>query len=200
MGELAFLPISEMRPELVSILIFCARVFDVSIGTMRIIVVGRGMRWTASFLGFIEVLIWLVAIGMVMQNLHGWVNFLMYCGGFATGTFVGMTIERHFEVGQAMIRIVVPHLGEGLVERLSELGLKPTHVDGKSPSGPVRIIFLVVKRKQLRKVVEAIHKREPRAYYSVQDVRFAAEEPAPTRVLMRGPVLLQPFYWFRKGK
>ncbi|MBD3297950.1 MAG: hypothetical protein GF341_04785 [candidate division Zixibacteria bacterium] len=200
MGEVAFLPVSQMQPVLVSVLIFCARIADVAIGTMRIIVVGRGMRWTASLLGFVEVLIWLVAIGMVIQNLHTWVNVLIYCAGFATGTFVGMTIERRFEMGQVMVRIVVPHLGEELVDRMSELSISPTHVDAKSPEGPVRLIYLVVKRKMLRKVVHAIHTQEPGAWYSVEDVRDAGEEPVPIRVLLRSPTMLQPFYWFRKGK
>lgn len=200
MGDLAFLPVSQMQPLLVSLLIFCARIADVSIGTMRIIIVGRGMRWTASLLGFVEVLIWLLAIGMVIQNLHGWVNVLMYCAGFATGTFVGMTIERRFEMGQVMVRIVVPHLGEELVDRMSELGITPTHVDAKSPEGPVRLIYVVVKRKKLRKVVHAIHAQEPGAWYTVEDVRDAGEDPVPIRVLLRSPMTLQPFYWFRKGK
>ena len=81
------------------ILIFIARVCDVSIGTMRIIFISRGAKILAPLLGFFEILIWLVAIGKVMQNLDNIACYVAYAGGFATGNFVGIRIEEKLAMG-----------------------------------------------------------------------------------------------------
>ena len=58
---------------LLPLAIFAARVVDVSMGTVRVVLLGRGMRLLAPLLGFFEVIIWLIAIGQIMQNLTNWV-------------------------------------------------------------------------------------------------------------------------------
>ena len=70
---------------LLPLFIFFARIFDVSLGTLRIIFVTKGMRKVAPFVGFFEVLIWLLAISRIMQDLDNWVSYVAYAGGFATG-------------------------------------------------------------------------------------------------------------------
>jgi len=74
------------------LLIFCARIFDVSLGTLRVIFISRGMRVVAAFVGFVGILIWLLAIGQIMKNLTNVVCYIAYAGGFAMGTFVGIYV------------------------------------------------------------------------------------------------------------
>ena len=184
----------------VPFLIFLARIVDVSIGTVRIMVVSRGMRGYASILGFFEVLIWLVAIGQVLQNLHGWVSYVSYAAGFAAGTYVGMTIERRLTYGMSIIRIVVARNDQALIKKLRELGIRVTQIEGSGSQGPVQVLFSIIRRKQLGDVLETVKREAPDAFYSVEDVRMAREfdlkrEPWP------GPGgLLQPFFFFRKSK
>jgi uncharacterized protein YebE (UPF0316 family) len=87
------------------LLIFFARICDVSIGTMRIIFVSKGKKNIAPLLGFFEVLIWIIVISKIMQNLNNYVNYVAYAAGFATGNLVGMIIEEKLAVGVQMIRV-----------------------------------------------------------------------------------------------
>ena len=90
------------------ILIFFARVTDVTLGTLRIIFISRGKRNVAPVLGFFEVLIWIVAIGQIVQNLTSVTSYLAYAAGFATGNFVGMVIEDRLAIGTLIVRVILP--------------------------------------------------------------------------------------------
>lgn len=199
--ENSFLPNWASLPaELVPLLIFLARIVDVSIGTLRIMVVSRGLRGYASLLGFFEVLIWLIAIGQVLQNLTGWVSYISYAAGFAAGTYVGMTIERRLTYGMSIIRIVVPLGDENLAQKLRELGIRVTRIDGSGAQGPVQVLFSIVRRKQLAEVLKIVKLESPEAFYSVEDVRMAREFDARRQAWSRNGNLLQPFFFFRKSK
>jgi len=71
--------------------IFLARVFDVTLGTMKVIYVTQGNRLWAPILGFFETLIWLIAIGQVMNNLTTWTCYLAWAGGYSAGIFAGIS-------------------------------------------------------------------------------------------------------------
>lgn len=185
---------------MVPLLIYCARVVDVSLGTLRIILVGRGMRTWASILGFFEILIWLLAISQIVLNLTSLENYIAYAAGFATGTFVGMTIERKLSMGTLIVRIITPRDAADLVYYLIAQDYRVTHLDGHGALGPVKVIFTIVPRKSLRKVLEIINRFDPEAVYSVEDVRLASDKSLPKQAIWWKADLLAPLYLFRKGK
>lgn len=182
------------------LLIFLARIVDVSIGTIRIIVVARGMKLLASILGFLEVFIWLVAISQIIQNLSSIEMYIFYAAGFACGTYVGMSIEQRLSFGTLMIRIVSPGNGISFYQYLIEKGYEVTHVDGKGRDGQVSVIFTVIKKNLLSSLVKAIKAYDPGAFYTIEDVRLAKNGADISASGLVRRSLLQPFYWFRKSK
>jgi uncharacterized protein YebE (UPF0316 family) len=157
------------------IIIFFARVCDVTLGTIRIIFVSRGKRNIAPFLGFFEVLIWIVVIGQLVQHLHSITSYLGYAAGFAAGNFVGMYIEDHLAIGTLIVRAIVPSGGEELLQKLHNAGYGVTGVDGEGANGPVKLIYTIVKRRHLKEVVNIIHACHPKAFLSIEDVRSTEE-------------------------
>src|SRR5512133_1909022 len=111
------------------LLIFMARICDVSIGTLRIIFVSKGKRNIAPILGFFEVLIWITAISKIMENLDNYINFVAYAAGFATGNFVGMIIEERLAMGILMVRVFASERGAELVSLLNKNGFGATVVE-----------------------------------------------------------------------
>ncbi|NTU49810.1 MAG: hypothetical protein HGA87_02780 [Desulfobulbaceae bacterium] len=90
----AFLDSPTFTWIILPLLIFCARIADMSLDTMRIVMIGRGRKFTAAFLGFFEVSIWLLVARQVIVHLPNPLCFFAYAGGFAAGNYVGMWIER----------------------------------------------------------------------------------------------------------
>ncbi|MDX9858600.1 MAG: DUF2179 domain-containing protein [candidate division Zixibacteria bacterium] len=193
--------IPELPWYILPVLIFLARILDVSIGTIRIILVARDMRAVASVMGFFEVLIWLLAISQIMQNLTSWENYIAYAAGFAMGTWVGMTIERKLAIGTQLVRVILPKKADDLLQRLIMQGHQVTHVPGEGGFGPVTIIFLIVPRSQLSRVIDTIKRFDPNAFYTIEDVRTARNSRV-TAGKQKGwrPRIMGPFQWFRKGK
>lgn len=163
------------------ILIFFARVADVTLGTLRIIFVSRGKRQLAPILGFFEVLIWVVAIGQVVQNLSSITSYFGYAAGFAAGNFVGMLVEDRLAIGTLVVRSIIPQGGEEVMRRLYEAGFGVTSVDGQGATGPVKIIYAVVKRKHLKQVTRIIHDVYPNAFLTVEDLRSTEEGIFPAK-------------------
>jgi uncharacterized protein YebE (UPF0316 family) len=156
-------------------LIFFARICDVSIGTMRIIFVSKGKRNIAPILGFFEVLIWITAISKIMQNLDNYINYVAYAAGFATGNFIGMMIEEKLAMGIQMIRIFTHNKGMELVKSLNSNGYGATSVEAQGAREKVYLIYTIVKRHELAKVLEVIYQFNPKAFYTIEDIKAAKE-------------------------
>ena len=157
------------------LLIFLARICDVSIGTLRIIFVSKGKRNIAPFLGFFEVLIWITAISKIMQNLDNYVNYIAYAAGFATGNFVGMIIEEKLAMGILMIRVFAHERGSELVQTLNGNGYGATVVQAEGAREKVDLIYTIVHRNELGNVLNLINGFNPNTFYTIEDVKSVNE-------------------------
>jgi uncharacterized protein YebE (UPF0316 family) len=160
---------------ILTLLIFLSRIFDVSLGTLRIIFIGKGRRVLAPLLGFVEVFIWIVVVSQIIQNVSNLVGYLAYAGGFAAGNFVGLWIENRLALGTMMVRVIVAIEPEALVNVLKEAGHGVTSFPAEGASGPVRVIYTVVQRKELADVIRLIQVNHPHAFYTVEEVRQVSE-------------------------
>ena len=86
-GMFLFITSPEFGLFVLPVLIFCARIIDVSLGTVRVIFTVKGFKHISALIGFFEVMVWLLAVTQIMRNLTNWVNYVAYAGGFAAGTF-----------------------------------------------------------------------------------------------------------------
>jgi uncharacterized protein YebE (UPF0316 family) len=196
MADAAFFDSQLFSLVILPLLIFLARITDVTIGTMRIIFVSRGFRFIAACAGFFEILIWLFAIGQIMNNLDSWINYVAYAGGFAVGTYIGVTIERWVALGYLVVRIITQRDGTILEGNLRNADFLVTSVDAEGGRGPVKILYTIVKRKMLPQVVRLINSTNPLAYYTIEDLR-SVSSPGP---LQLEKTRIFHFPSLRKGK
>jgi uncharacterized protein YebE (UPF0316 family) len=157
------------------LLIFLARIFDVSINTIRIIYVLGGRRLTATVLGFFESFVWLMAIRQIFEHLDNWVCYIAYPAGFATGILVGMIIEERIAYGKVIVRIITRKDIHVLRDYLVQAGYRFTVVPGSGAEGPESVVFTVLERQQLEKLLLNLKEILPTAFYTVEKVNRAAE-------------------------
>jgi uncharacterized protein YebE (UPF0316 family) len=160
---------------LLPLLIYVARITDVTLGTMRIISLSRGLRKIAPVLGFFEIMIWLLAIRQIFNHLDNPACYIAYAGGFATGIYTGMLIEHKLAMGLRILRVITRYDSQNLISVLKESGYGLTAVDGEGSQGHVKILFLLVKRRDLQNVIKLVRKYNPNAFYTVEDVRNAEQ-------------------------
>jgi len=153
------------------VLIFISRIFDVSLGTIRIIFVSRGKKYLAPLLGFFEVMIWLLAISQIMKHLDNFLCYIAYGAGFAMGNFIGIMLEEKLALGILAVRIILVRDECRIKERLIAEGYGVTVVDAKGANSDVSIIYTIIKRKDLDDVIAIINKCNSRAFYTVEDAR-----------------------------
>ena len=157
------------------IIIFFSRLTDVSLGTLRHVFISKGYRKIVPILGFVEVLIWIIVVAQVMQNLSNWVCYIAYAGGFAAGTYVGLRIEEKLALGLQVVRIITKQNCDVLIDELREENYGVTIVDAEGGSGSVKMIFTIVKRKNVKTVIEKIKYNNPNAFYSVEEIKDTSQ-------------------------
>jgi uncharacterized protein YebE (UPF0316 family) len=161
---------------LLPLFIFLARIFDVSLGTLRIIFVTKGMRRVAPLVGFFEVLIWLLAISRIMQDLDNWLSYVAYAAGFASGNFVGMYLEERLAIGHEMIRVITRKDATNLIQDLRAKGYGVTSVKAEGIEGEVAVIYIIARRSMIKEVLEEINLFNPRALYTVESIKYVNKE------------------------
>lgn len=152
-----------------ALLIFALRIVDVSLDTMRVIFAIRGKRLVAAVLGFFIALIWLVAVSNAVRHVDSIWHLLGYAGGYATGTFVGVTIERFVAYGIAMVRVISRHHGIEIAEALRARGYGATEFAGQGREGRVELVTAVVQRGHVDEVLDIIEKWDPDAFVTVEE-------------------------------
>ncbi len=182
------------------LIIFFARITDVSIGTIRIIFVSRGNKIVAPFLGFFELLIWVFAISNIIQHLNNIYTYIAYAGGFAVGNYIGMKIEEHLALGISLIRIITKTESEELVKVMHEKGYGTTEVHAKGRDADVNILYTVVKRKDIESTIKLLKEHNPNAFYTIEDIRYVSRENFPHYSKQDRLKFFEIFSAWRKGK
>lgn len=161
------------------LLIFFARVFDVTLGTLRIIFTSRGLRNLAPVLGFIETFVWIVAVSSLVKHAQNLAAYIGYAGGFALGTLVGMYLESKLAIGTVTIRAIIRRDPKELMQNLLEAGFGITTVDGEGATGNVKIVYTTLKRQDLPVAIDIFHRTLPGAFLSVEEVRSTEQGVFP---------------------
>ena len=151
--------------------IFLARIADVSMGTMRTILLVKGQRRIASILGFFEVMIYLIVLGKVVGNIDNPILILAYCLGYAAGNIFGSKIEEKLSIGRVVAQVIVKDMLEELVESLRASGFGVTIFEGEGREGKSYMLNIILNRKQVRKLNEIIDGCNCGAFITTMDVR-----------------------------
>src|SRR5512139_976235 len=158
----------DLATILLGIVIFLARVTDVSMGTMRTISIVQGRTRIAFLLGFIEVSMWLVIISTVIRSISEKpILGVFYALGFSTGNVVGIILEKRIAFGHIILRIISMKSGKEIAEKIRNSGHAVTTFEGEGLSGPVTMLYVVCLRKEQNDVVQVVKSIEPEAFYTV---------------------------------
>jgi uncharacterized protein YebE (UPF0316 family) len=160
---------------LLPVMIFIARIFDQSVGTLRMIFVAKGLRNIVPVFAFFESLIWLLAIGQIMKLGDTWLCYIAYAGGFAMGNWVGMVLDERISLGTVIIRIILKRDANDLVTFLKEQNYGLTVLDAQGSTGKVKVIFTIIKRKDADNVISIINNFDPASFYTIEEVRSVNE-------------------------
>jgi uncharacterized protein YebE (UPF0316 family) len=157
------------------VLIFLSRVADMSMDTIRIILMSKGSRILPPVLGFFQVLLWLLVIRQIFLNLSSVLCYVAYAGGFATGTYVGMILEERLAIGTQVIRLITRRDASELIRYLRARGYGVTSMDARGSSGEVNVIFTIIQRSELNRVLKIIKNFNPNAFYTIEDIRMVSK-------------------------
>lgn len=151
--------------------IFALRVCDMSLDTIRVLFVVRGRKKLAWMLGFMQSLIFVIAISTVLSNLKSPLSVIGYAAGFATGNVVGMFIEERLAIGHIHLTIVSPSRGAAVAEILRKNGYAVTEVSGRGMTGTVTLLLVDVIRRKVDEVETLILEADREAFVTAEDVR-----------------------------
>ena len=176
----------ELSLLLSAFFIFSMRIADVSIGTVRIVMLVRGKRLLAGILSFLESFVWLLAAAQVLTDLDDPVKMVAYASGYAAGTMLGASVERWIAMGKCMMRIVVPSHSPDVAYLLRERGYYATVLNAEGRDGGVRIVFSVIKRRYIKELLALVHEANPKAFVTFEEVSVSTvKEPQFRRKAVR---------------
>ncbi len=161
-------------PEILftGLVIFFARICDVSFGTIRTIVTVHGRTELAFFLGIIEVVIWILVVSAVVNQINEYpILIIFYALGFATGNVVGILVERQLAFGSLVLRVITARQGRLLARRMREMGQPVTTFTGEGMQGPVTELYIVCRRRDMKRLLPVINEIDSEAFYITEQAR-----------------------------
>jgi uncharacterized protein YebE (UPF0316 family) len=150
--------------------VFFARLCDVTLATLRHVLVVRGLRGAAAGVALVESLVWVLAISKVLDRADQPAVAGAFALGFAAGTLVGMTVEQHLGLGEQVVRVFSTD-GTMLAEKLRAQGYRVTQFEGTGRDGRVDLLFIQVRRRLAVRVAQLVRQLEPGCFCVIDDVR-----------------------------
>ncbi len=151
--------------------IFCSRVLDVSMATMRMLLIVKGRRLQAALIGFFEVSVYIVALNRVVNSLDNPLNLLIYALGFAAGNYMGIFLEEKLALGYIAVQVIPSENQEDIIETLRDNGYGVTVVEGMGRNGVKLILTVYAARKELTKILNIVGELDPKAFTAIMDAK-----------------------------
>jgi len=160
-----------LQSPFVPLLIFLARICDVTLGTLRIIFISKGKKSLAPIVAFFEVFIWIIVISELLSQTNNFFSYVCYAGGYATGSFVGMYVEERLAIGIQLLQVYTKKPAEELLQHLNQANYGATIIHGRGVNGSVAIVQTVVNRKNLAQVESIINQFDSDVFCAIFDAR-----------------------------
>lgn len=140
------------------IMIFIAKVMEVSLTTLRTVFISRGEKLYASALAFVEISIWLVVAGVVLDDItENPARMIVFALGFTAGSYVGLMIEEKLGLGYSNVQVITNmEDGQIMADSLRELGNAVTTIDGHGRDSDRVILSTYVKRKKKDELLQRV--------------------------------------------
>lgn len=156
---------------LTGMMVFAARVLDVSLGTMRTISIVQGRTLLAFLLGFVEIGIWLGVISTVIAHVReNPVIAVFYALGFATGNVAGIMIERRIAMGSIVIKLIARESAAELARHIRKMGFPVTEFEGRGMTGTVTELYIVCPRREFRPILQRVRLIDPEVFFVTEPV------------------------------
>lgn len=153
--------------------IFFVRILDVSLGTVRTILLVKGRKFSAAFVSFIEVSIWFTIVREALSTTSDspWIV-ISYAGGFAMGTIIGSMISERFIKGNFSLQVITDN-NTTLVEALRIEGYAVSVIDVKGRDENINkyMLFIEIDRKNMTNVKALIKKMDADAFIVANEAR-----------------------------
>ncbi len=164
------------------LIIFFARVCDVTLSTVRMLLVVRGKRYPAAAIGMVEASIYITALGRVMRNINDPWKVLAYGLGFASGTLLGSVVEEWLALGHVSLEVIPPEEnGEELLRALRTAGYGVTVLTGHGMKGQKMVLMVSTDRKSLPRLTSIIEEFAPDCFMTVLETRAVRGGVTPFR-------------------
>ena len=162
-----------MELLLLCIKIFCIRICDVSLGTVRMIVTVKGKTWLASAIGFIEVLIWFLVVKEALNTDSTSIFVaLSYAGGYATGTLVGGFLSKKFVSGNLGVQVVLSNRDDEIINKIRENGYAVSVMDVKGQDNLKYMLFIEINKKRMDHLRKLIKSLDEKAFIVVNETKL----------------------------
>ncbi len=154
------------------LLIFVAKVVEVSMGTIRQILINKGFRREGTILAFFEIILWVAIVSRVIVGLaEAPFKAVFYCLGFAVGVNVGSRIEQYLAFGRIQIQVIAcENSGLLIADKLRELRFGVTTMKAEGRTQPRTILMILANRKGKEIVIRTIREIDPQALIISNDV------------------------------
>lgn len=154
------------------LLIFIAKIIEVTIGTMRIILISKGYRKQGTALAVVEILLWVFIASSVIQGVtEAPIKGIVYSVGFALGVYVGSFIENRVAVGKILIQAISDKTGADIIMRvLRSNGHGVTSVDAHGKDTDRTVLMIFANRKNKQTILGLIKDTEPKALVVANEV------------------------------
>ena len=162
-----------MTPILLYSLIFIVKVFEVSLATSRIVRITKDERLKGAFIGFFEVIIWVLVVSAVLQNItEDPFKIIVYALGFAVGNYLGKVLENCLAIGDTNIEVITRKLdGKKMSNHLRHNGLAVTSVNAYGMNDKRQILYLHVPRKNVKNTVKIIREYKNDCVITINDIK-----------------------------
>ncbi|GLB61925.1 DUF2179 domain-containing protein [Cytobacillus sp. NCCP-133] len=145
-------------------IILIINIVYVSFFTIRMILTLKGQRYLAAFLSTIEVVIYVIGLGLVLDNLNEIQNLIAYAVGYGIGVIVGMKIEEKLALGYITVNVITKEYDKDLPKALRDKGYGVTNWAANGLEGDRMALQILTPRKYELKLYQTIKELDPKAF------------------------------------
>ena len=161
-----------MKLLLLCLKIFCARLIDVSLGTVRTVYTVKGKNLLAALIGIVEITVWFLVVKEALNDSNNSVFIVIsYALGFAVGTYIGGKISNKFVKSNLEVQVILSNKDDEVVNEIRNAGYRVTAIEVQGVKGIKYMLYIQINDSLLENLKRLVRKLDKRAFIVVNETK-----------------------------